>query len=99
MNFFLNCFYFSYGNGYYSEYLLTGESVLTKGWTEPADPEVSTAKTESKALKAVNRNRSNSNFSAKRKTSFKALPKYEKRNHKILSQEEINENLKAARER
>ena len=101
VNFFLNCFYFSYGNGYYSEYLLTGESVLTKGWTEPADPEVSTAKTESKALKAVNKSRSNSNsnFSAKRKTSFKALPKYEKRNHKILSQEEINENLKAARER
>ena len=95
-SYYLNAMRFYYGYGYVSEFLVSGPTTLTKGWTEPEAPKAGA--TSVKAANEVAVPSANTSSvkasSAKRKTALKAMKKYEQRSYKFVTVEQALAKIK-----
>lgn len=87
---------FYYGYGYVSEFLVSGPTTLTKGWTEPEAPQTGASSVKAANEVAVPSANTSSvkASSAKRKTALKAMKKYEQRSYKFVTVEQALAKIK-----
>ena len=98
--YFLNGMYSNYGYMYPTNNKITSALTLTKGWTEEGTAPASVksagnAAPEMISIPSVNGMKEARISPAKRKTSFKAIKKYEKAEYSIVTREQLEKNVEA----